>query len=321
MWDLQNKVQTANQTIEFIDDQINDIQDSLYLYEGDLEQFKTENKGNLSGDVERALSRLQQLEQTKTEILVRQNYFDYLFEYIKDGQKLDQAILPSSVGVADPILTTMVSNMIQLQLEAKSHGLRENPLVQDLLSQIEDIRHNIIEIVTNLKATDEINLSQINRQLTVIESELQSLPGAERILIGLERSFSLSENLFIFLSQKNYEAKISKASATTDIEVVNPAMLESGPVSPDVDRNYIVSVVAGLGIPIAIIFLIQALNNRIQSKEDIERLTDIPIIAGVGHNKLDSNLVVQTKPKSAVAESFRSLRSNLNYFTSDEQKN
>jgi capsular exopolysaccharide synthesis family protein len=61
-------------------------------------------------------------------------------------------------------------------------------------------------------------------------------------------------------------------------------------------------------------------DNRVQSKEDIEKMTSIPFIGGVGHKKADSNLAVFNEPKSALAESFRALRSNLNYFISHKDK-
>src|SRR5690606_3052865 len=61
--------------------------------------------------------------------------------------------------------------------------------------------------------------------------------------------------------------------------------------------------------------IIELFNSRIQSKEDIQRITTVPVIGGIGHNMTEDQLVVYNRPKSAMAESFRALRSNLNYFT------
>ena len=66
--------------------------------------------------------------------------------------------------------------------------------------------------------------------------------------------------------------------------------------------------------------LAEFFNDKIQSKEDIDKISTIPFIGGIGHNKSDNNLIVQDKPKSSIAESFRALRSNLNYFTANQDK-
>jgi len=66
--------------------------------------------------------------------------------------------------------------------------------------------------------------------------------------------------------------------------------------------------------------LLEFLNNKVQSKEDIENISDIPFAGVIGHKRISHNLVVNEMPKSAIAESFRSLRSNLNFFTGNKDK-
>ena len=66
--------------------------------------------------------------------------------------------------------------------------------------------------------------------------------------------------------------------------------------------------------------LFEIINNKVQSKEDIEKMSSMPFLGGVGHNKSGNNLTVHERPKSGVAESFRALRSNLIYFTGNKTK-
>src|SRR5690606_34227410 len=56
------------------------------------------------------------------------------------------------------------------------------------------------------------------------------------------------------------------------------------------------------------------------SKEDIEKFTRIPFIGGVGHKTTSDYRTVLSSPRSAVAESFRALRSNLTYFLGEKDK-
>jgi capsular exopolysaccharide synthesis family protein len=96
--------------------------------------------------------------------------------------------------------------------------------------------------------------------------------------------------------------------------------LVSGPISPHTTRNYFIGFASGLSIPFLLFILFEISNTKVQSREDIEKITSIPFIGGVGHKRMDQNLEVLLKPKSAISESFRALRSNLNYFLDGNSK-
>ena len=254
--------------------------------------------GDLSSEANRYLEKLSDLEGSQAILNTRKNYFEYLVNYINNSNSLEQAILPSTVGINDPILSNLVSRMIDLQLEVKSRkdGV-ENPLVRDMYGRLEDVKLRILEAINNLQETDEINLNQLGKEINLIDNELRSLPNAERKLISIERNFTLNENLFIFLMQKRAEAGITKASTTSDIEVVNPPRVAGGPVYPNTSRNYMLAILLGLGLPLGILILQERLNTKIQSKEDLTSITNIPVIGGIGHITAQNNLVVQQKPK------------------------
>lgn len=314
-YDLEKKNQAASRTIKFIGEQLTGISDSLHHVERQLERFKDQNfMTNLSQEAERIYKKLEPLEAQKVELQLRSNYYKYLTDYIQSSANLDQVILPTSVGINDPILTGLLSKMIDTQLQLKMNLRPENPLVNSSKKMIREIQIDIIESVKNQQSTDQIKMNFLNAQIRDQEKQLNYLPLAERKMVSIQRNYSLLENLYIFLLQKQAEASISKASATEDITIVNPPMVAGGPISPKPVQNFLIAVVIGLGLPILVFILMEVFNTKIQSKEDVERVTKIPFIAGVGHKRLNNNLEVLTTPKSAIAESFRALRSNLSYF-------
>lgn len=321
-YDLERKNEAALRTVDFISLQLHEISDSLRLVESIMERFKNKNVvTDMSAEALRLYQRLETVDIQRTELLVRDNYYRYLLDYIQQGKEVDKVILPSSIGVSDGILTELVSTMVSIQTEIKLMGGKEkldNPLM-DKRKRIEAIKQNIVEAVHNQQETDKIQLSFINKQIKDVERQLSSLPAAEREFTSIKRNYALLENLYIFLLQKRAEASISQASNVSDVITVNPARA-GGAISPRVSQNYSVALLVGLLIPMGLFVLVEVFNTRVQSKEDIEKITSMPFIGGVGHNKLTSNLVVKSKPKSAVAESFRALRSNLNYFTSNKDR-
>lgn len=320
-YDLEKKNQTADRTVKFINKQLIKISDSLRLFEGQLQKFKANNKtsGNLGQEAQRIFSKVEVLEAQKGELLMKENYYEYLRKYIGESKNLDQVILPTSLGINDPVLTSLITKLVDLQLELKLLVDRkmENPIVTSRLQRLAELRHDITESLLGLKATDQIKLDFVNSQIAVAERQMDRLPSAERQLITIQRNYSLLENLYVFLMQKMSEAEISQASNVSDIIMVNPPR-QGGATSPKVSRNYLMAVTAGLLIPFMLFVAFELLNNKVQSREDIEKLTSAPFLGGIGHNPIESNLIVQQKPKSAVSESFRALRSNLNFFTGNE---
>lgn len=322
--DLEKKNETASRTVEFINSKLVEIRDSLRTVEYQLERFGNSSRiKDMSLDAQRLYTKLEAFEVQKAELLIRQNYYQYLEDYLKHGQgKLDQIILPSSMGITDPILNTLLTRMVDLQLEMKMQTTPErlnNPLIKERLERIGQLKKDVEEALRTLKSTDKIKMDFLTRQLKDTEKQLGMLPANERQLIGVQRNYALLENLYVFLMQKLSEASISRAANTSDIVPVNPPM-RGGAISPKPAQNYSIAIIFGLAIPFGLFVLFELINNKVQSKEDIEKMTTIPFLGGVGHNTTSNNLTVLERPKSGVSESFRALRSNLNYFTGNKTK-
>ncbi len=322
--DLEKKNETATRTIDFIRKQLIDIKDSLRTVEYQLERFGNSSRvKDMSADAQRFLAKAEEFEIQKAELLIRQNYYQYLDTYLRKSEgNLDQVILPSSVGLSDPVLGSLLTKMVDLQLEIKLYLDPErgkNPMVSGKMERIKEIKKSVLESVETLKSTDKIKMDFLNKQLSQIEKQLVLLPASERQLISVQRNYSLLENLYVYLMQKLSEASISEASNTSDILPVNPPM-KGGAIAPIPMRNYTIAAIVGLVIPLVIFVLFELINNKVQSKEDIDKMSSIPFIGGVGHNTSGSNLTVKNRSKSGVAESFRAMRSNLNYFTGNKTK-
>jgi capsular exopolysaccharide synthesis family protein len=315
-YNFNKKVQAASRTIDFIAQQIADIQDSLKIAERQLELFKTENVfTDLSAESFRLFEKVEKFESEKAELVIKSNYYDYLEKYISNDMNLDQVILPSSIGVNDNVLSSLVTVMINTQLEMKSltSSKLENPIFVERQRRIHEIKRDIMESVSNQRAVDKIRLNFLNKSIADVDQRLSSLPLAERQYIAIKRNYTLLESLYIFLLQKKAEAGISKAATTADVVMVNPP-LAGNFISPRPVLNYLIAISTGLAIPLIFFLSMEFFNNKVQSREDIEKVSSIPFLGGTGHKKDGDNLVVVGHPKSAIAESFRALRSNLGFF-------
>ncbi len=314
-WDLSKKNQTASRTIEFITTQLAIMSDSLRLAEKQLELFKIQNSiSNVSEEARRLSDQISKIDEQRSLLRVSKFYYDYLKRYLKEDDLLDKIILPSTIGINDPILSNLVSKLVELQAALKFSNATSNPLVNEGRIKINELKKTILESVKNQEGINAENDDFITGRVKGFEDQLNRLPTAERKLVSIQRNYSFLEGIYVYLLQKRAEAGISRASSTTDIDIINPPMQAGGPISPNPMQNYTISALVGLALPALFFIIMELFNSKVQSKEDVEKITSIPLIGGIGHKRSENNLEVLTKPKTAIAESFRALRSNLIYF-------
>ncbi|MEP2770535.1 MAG: polysaccharide biosynthesis tyrosine autokinase [Fulvivirga sp.] len=320
---LDEKNRNASRTIEFIDDQLDGIQDSLFVTEQRLETFKRNNGIiNLSEEGSYLYDQLVKLMEEKASIVASQKYYKYLQEYLKDSETGSDLVLPSSAGASDPILNKLVLDLIDKQIEKsliKGESVN-NPYVNLLEKQIAKLKLDIGKSLENLAQNSKIQEETIGDRWASLQKDIQRLPTAEREFIHINRMYEINENLYIFLMEKRAEAAILKASTTPDTKIVNPPMVSGAKIAPQTTRNFGVAIVLSFVIPILFLYFKEFFNTKILYKEDIDDVTTIPFLGLVGHESSSDNLIVDRDPRSAVSESFRTVRSNINFFTSEKDK-
>ena len=155
----------------------------------------------------------------------------------------------------------------------------------------------------------------VDSKINEVESTMKQLPEDQQELIKIKRKYDLSDNIYSTFLQKRSEADIVKAANLSDIHFIDPAKdIGGGLMGPKTSVNYVLALFLGLLIPLLFVFTIFFINNSIQNTEDISKLTQIPLIGVIGLSTDKTDLAVYDKPKSALSESFRAVRSSLAVF-------
>ena len=316
---LEEKNVNATNTINFIDDQLASISDSLSMIELRLALFKKDNSEvYLDKSSSTYFDLLQDLDRRRAEILVQKEYLIYLKDYLEKGDYTNEIVVPNYLNISDPILNKLLIDFLDIQTKIKLLRLNENnPIYKDSYIQLNELKFNLLKSIDNINKSNELNMNNIDDQSRQILDDLRNLPEVERELVNIQRLYNLSETLYVFLLEKRAEAGITKSSNTSDIKLIDAAMVEGRPVKPQPLKNYTIAGFLGVVIPSLLIILLDYFDNRIRSKEDIFRLTPIPLLGYIGHSKIKSDLVIDRNPKSAISESFRTIRSNLRYMTNN----
>lgn len=321
---LAEKNNIATNTINFINNQLLTIRDSLSQIEGRLEDFKKTNSTvDLSIEGNRLYSDIQEVEKQKSMLEINIKYLSNIKDYISKGDQLENIAIPSSFGITDPTLNSLIEQLVAIQLENKMMGINmsdANPLIKNNKQKIAALKSNIIENINNLQQANQMLLAELRNDIYRFSGALSSLPSAEREKINIQRTYDLSESLYMFLMEKRAEAGISKAISNVDFKMVDKAtIMGTGPVKPRATLNYILAIIAGLLIPIGFIYVNDTFSDKIVSKEDLLKLTRIPFLGIIAHSKLKGEFNVSQNQNSSTAESFRNIRSNLRFLTENGQ--
>jgi capsular exopolysaccharide synthesis family protein len=314
--DLKN--QMAANTVKFIDDQLNGIVDTLRLAEQSLQDFRSRNQViNISAEGSSIISEIDRLSQEKALSDIQLQYYQYLQNYLKSNENLANIIAPSIMGITDQMLSTLIAELGRLANEKTSleYSAKESsPALVKVNMLIKRNQETLSENVKNIVENAQLKENDVNRRISRLNRRIQDLPATERQLATITRKFELQNSIYTFLLQKRAEAGITKASNMPDQMIIDEARPDAAfQISPKSTLNYSLGFMFGLFLPLAIIFLKDFLNHSIQEKSDVERLSDIPIVGTIGHNKRESIMPSIVYPRSSIAESFRAVRTNLQF--------
>lgn len=317
---LEEKNKVVDSTLAFIDKEILSITDSLFVREDELEDFQTSLKvSDLSVQGEVLLKEFTELEAEKDEANVRSKYYDYMEGRLQESGGYDKIMTPSAFGVIDPVLSGLVSSIIALQVEKNgliNGGASKVSRIQDIDREIAEYKGVIQGSIKDLKASNEIVLKDINSKLTLVERDAKKLPSSQRELLNLKRVLSLNEGIYLFLKEKRANLMITRSANTPDCKVIEPPYLEPrGPIAPNKRMTRIIWFLIGLSLPLGVMIVYDSLNDKIKSDEELQGITNIPVLGAIPHfNKVSKRIGVNEYPKSSLAEAYRMIHNNLDFF-------
>jgi tyrosine-protein kinase Etk/Wzc len=316
---LDKKNQEAIRTIQFIDDQLIGISDSLVITENKLQQFRSSHRVmDLSAQGQVIIDQAMSLENEKARLGIEANYYNYLADYLEKDNVGQAPIAPATMGITDPGLTRLVSDLTDLQSQLYSKSLGEkNPLQAQLSQRVRNTKGALKETLNGVIRANNLAMNEINEQIRTVNAQAAALPVTERQLLGIERKYKLNDELYTFLLEKRAEAQIQKASNMPDNELVDPSDTDSNPVKPKTALIYLIALLAGFGFPFVWITIADTFNRKVHKVEDIKKITDIPIAAHIPHSPYRKNKIIFEEPSSDTAEAFRSLRSKMQFFTKE----
>jgi capsular exopolysaccharide synthesis family protein len=230
-------------------------------------------------------------------------------------------VLPSTLGFEDAVLSGLIANYNNLLLtrERERPLLAANSLVlKDLDHQVEAVKSNILANLKSISDGLQIQVANHQRQGKQYKASLSSLPEKERGMGEIFREKSVKENLYMYLLQRREEAALSKTS-TSPYEQIDMAT-SYGPVSPNKRSIYQYAILLGLIIPVGIIILRDTLSDKVNGREQVEKMTGLSIAAEVSFVKKAKRKILPALEGGLIGEQFRNMRANFGFLQKDVEK-
>jgi len=316
--DDKNKV--GQNTLAFIQERLNEMEEELFAVEKRVENYKRQEDIplELATRTQLLLTDLSQIEelivQLRVEIQILENFQNTLQEDIQEFE-----FLPASSEVSNSAVADLFSNYNALVLERDrllQDAKRDNPVVQRKEQEIADMRSNILTGLSVLIGEKKELLEQQEIRLIPFQRRVVEVPRNERELFDIERQKLVKDELYRFLLQKREETRLNIATQVSDTKMVDEPMLQSL-VFPKTIQVFILAFFFAMLLPAGMLFVRESTDNNVYNEGDIAQVTKTPFLGAIAQSRSKKSIVVRRSSRSAIAEMFRLLRTNLQFLLGD----
>ncbi len=262
-------------------------------------------------------------EEKINDILVQKEAINNLKKSILSNK--DQVI--AGLGVSDPFLTgliTQYNELIQKLDNYRQNYGPENPFLLETQSEIASVRKRIVDATDKVLSSLNIVEESSAKNAALNTSRIKSVPEVETNIKDVKREYDALTQIYLYLYQKGVENEISVYAASNKSKVVVVPYPSGQPISPVKKNVYGMVFILGLMVPATFFVVKEMLNNKVINENDIQALTDIPIVGSVSNvesnTSREATIVVGPHIRTGVAEQFRLIRANLEFMSATNDK-
>lgn len=322
---VEEKNQVALNTVNFIGDRLDIVYKDLSIVDTDAESFKASNRlTDISSEANLFLSSDTQNEARLKELNTQQSLVSYMKRVIQSqGDSFEP--LPANLGLSEPSISGIIVNYNQLVARRK-HMLKsstlKNPIIVNLDQELNALKSNLSQSLNSVSSTISIQLSALQNQNAILDSKIGSVPKQQRELRDITRRLDTKEQIYLYLLEKREEAAISLAVTRPNSQVIDPAIAQFATyLSPNKKMIYAGALFLGLLLPFGVIYIKDLLDTKVHTREDLEQRLSAPVVGDIPSVKKKDRVVVSKTDRSGFAESFRILRTNLDFLLAGVKSN
>jgi len=335
---FRSKYEATTQASTWLADQLGELkirvqrsEDARIAYERQNQIWTLDDKQNIT------TQRLSDVNKQLTEAQSERMRKESLYQFAKSGNLDAVPEVQGNSGLAD-LLRKRADATSQYNDAVSQYG-PNFPRVQRLHAQLTEFDQSIEKEKQKILDVLESGYQEARQRETLLTQALDQQKAENNQMSGrlveyniLKREAEANKSLYEGLMTKLKETAISQGLRSSNIRVVDPAMIPSTPVRPAKTRNVALAFLVGLVGGIGLALMREYLDNTVKTPDDVETLSRLPSLAVVpqfaaangngkrpgllqsfasnGHDKR-IELVAQHLPKSQMSEAFRALRTSI----------
>jgi len=312
-----------NQKIEWLNKELEQIGEKLEGYEDYFEKFTLKNRtNNLDNVLSETIKAINELDSQRFEVNKKINALEDVEIQVQENSF--EPIAVNETSYTDDLIDhineyneKVLTNKRVLQTYSKSTQAYKNKL-RELVQSVEFLKSSINAKKEYLSES----MKSLNRRKKILETSFNDIPGKDREYKKAKLYHALYEEHYLALMQAKTDFQVARAGTKTDITILSAATLPGIPIAPDKLIIHGIGLVAGLVLCFIFVAIRYLLSNTITNLAELERLTGSPILGSIpkytSSRMEETRMVIDENPRSSISEAIRSIRTNIEFLSSNK---
>lgn len=316
---VEDKNRIASNTARFIDERIVIISHELGEVENQLTTFKQEHRiVDLNTNANLYLQEGSKAKEESIQLEAQLSVVEFIKNYLTDKTK-SADLIPNVSGVGDAGVQTQIESYNEMMLQRNrlvGNSGENNPVVENMNKNLAAMRSTIAGSIDNYMRTIRLRLQNARKVENKVNQSIESIPQQEKYALDVMRQQSIKETLYTYLLQKREETAMQLAVTEANIRVVEAPFGSRLPIAPKRMIILMAALVIGFVIPFIYFRLCEFWNTGVRGRKDVEDMTTLPVLGEIPSRKEDQGdeqIVVSENKNDRITESFRLLRTNLDF--------
>ncbi len=319
---IGNKNAVVKATSDFINNRLQDVSQELSEVDLTSESIKQDNRlTDLNSQSSIFLQTERNLENQITATTTEMQMIDYMTDYLKENSGNGQ-LVPSNVNFQDNTIASITqkhNDLVMQRNRTLENSTEKNPVVVALDAQIVKLKQNLNSSLESKRSSNQITLDALTKEENRISSQIYSAPKKERQIRDIERQQDIKESVYVYLLKKREESAVSHGVSSPNAIIIDEAYASALPIWPKKSILFLGAFVLGLLIPLSTVYILNLLDTKVRTKQDLTKELDVPYIGDVPRSST-KQVFIEKLDYSPKAEAFRLVRTNIDFMLSSVTK-
>lgn len=259
-------------------------------------------------DAQEALTKKSEYEAKLVAIGTQLQIHDYLSDYINDPKNIFELIPVSMMSDTPEDQTTtgttgttsfiaQHNQLVKQRKDLLKSVSEKSPQIQRLTESIQELHPTIQLAMKRERESIVMQKNTLEREYSRYSGRIGTAPQMERVFTEIGRQREIKQAVYLLLLQKREETAMELANTTDRGRLIDDVRIDTATTQPQKKMVLLISLLAGVLLPLSFLFIFQIFKKKIDTREEIEALVKYPFLAEI--------------PSINHEEAFRNLRTNL----------